>query len=95
MADPNVLPNSRLREAKESTRIRAGFKEGGSYMNWVPIFCANCGKSGGFVPEDHSQFAFWLCDNCVDKFGPIAATMQVPDEVFWEKVKQDKRQGTK
>jgi len=92
MADPNVLPNSRLREAKESTRIRAGFKEGGSYMNWVPIFCANCGAKGGFVPEDRCSFSFWLCDNCVEIHGKIAGTMSVPDEIFWQRIAQDKKE---
>lgn len=65
-------------------------------MNWVPIFCANCGAPGGMVPEataDHSLggFAFYLCDinqnDCAGKWSPLAGTLMVPDEVFWARVK--------
>ena len=55
---------------------------------WVPIFCANCGKDGGYVPEEASDFAFYLCDPCAEKWSPLAGTMAIPDEVFWENVKQ-------
>ena len=59
-------------------------------MNWVPIYCANCGMSGGFVPEENCDFAFWLCDKCFETHGMVAGTMATPDEVFWNRVAQDK-----
>ena len=55
--------------------------------NYTPIFCANCGKPGGGVSDEHITFAFWLCDYCFEAWGPIAGTYAVPDEVFWEKIK--------
>lgn len=80
MAD--LLPDSRARDGREVTRHWF-------LGNTVPIFCANCGKEGGRVPEENCTFAFWLCDNCVETFGPIAGTMMVPDEVFWQQVADD------
>ena len=55
---------------------------------WLKIFCANCGADGGSVLENDYDFAFYLCDPCADKWGPIAGTYMEPDSVFWEKVKQ-------
>jgi hypothetical protein len=75
---PDLLPNSRARESKNVT-YRVGFP-------WVPIFCANCGADGGAVPEEHCDFAFYLCNPCAEKWGQLAGTMTMPDEVFWQKV---------
>jgi hypothetical protein len=52
-------------------------------LNWTPIYCANCGADGGFVPEDNCNFAFYLCNSCAEKLPPIEGTYRVPDEVFW------------
>ncbi len=41
------------------------------------------------VPEENMTFAFWLCDPCAERMGRITCTMAVPDEVFWEMVKQE------
>lgn len=75
-----LLPTSIARETK-NVIFRGG-------IPWVPIFCANCGKDGGLVPEETKQFAFYLCLPCADKWSPQVDTMMVPDEVFWEEVKQ-------
>jgi hypothetical protein len=77
---PNILPDSRLRETKGRVSVRG--------TTFVPIFCANCGADGGGVPEEHMTFAFYLCDPCAEKWGPIAGTYVEPDAVFFEKVKQ-------
>lgn len=59
-------------------------------IGWmVPVFCANCGASGGMVPQENMTFAFYLCDPCHEKHGVIAGTLAVPDEVFFEQVKQE------
>ena len=50
-----------------------------------PIFCANCGADGGWVPEDAVHHAFYLCKPCHDRLPPIDGTYSVPDEVFWAK----------
>ena len=79
------LPESRLKE-----------KKGAIFMVWgawgkiqmEPIFCASCGKLGGYCPAENMTFAFWLCDGlCADKWATLAGTYVSTDEVYWEKVK--------
>jgi hypothetical protein len=88
MANENILPDSRLQNPTRvmrnvaSTRFRVP-------RNWVPIFCANCGCDGGYVPEENCNFAFYLCMPCAERLGPISNTYIEPDAVFWEKVKQE------
>jgi hypothetical protein len=53
---------------------------------WVPVFCANCGTDGGYVPEQNMTFAFYLCDSCADKYGPIANSYMEPDAVFYQRI---------
>jgi hypothetical protein len=55
-------------------------------LNWQKIFCGNCGKDGGWVPEE-TTFIFYLCQPCADKHGQIDGTYTVPDEVFFQEVK--------
>ena len=76
----DVLPSCIARERK--TVVRAG-------QTWIPLFCANCGADGGLVLEQDlgDNFAFYLCDPCAEKWGPIAGMTMVPDEVFWAKVR--------
>lgn len=56
---------------------------------WVPFFCANCGKEGGKCPEANMTFMFWQCAPCFERYGAIAGTMVVPDQVFYEKLAQE------
>jgi len=80
-----LLPDSRLAPA---TAPKGAVHS--AALGWmVPVFCANCGKSGGLVPQENMTFAFYLCQLCADAHGEIAGTMAVPDEVFWEEVKQE------
>lgn len=72
------LPDSRSKLQKNVVRI--------GQMNWVPIFCANCGADGGLVPEENCNFAFYLCQSCADRLGNIDGVYMVPDEVFWKEV---------
>lgn len=76
----NLLPDCRTKTPKGIISIRG--------TNFVPIFCANCGGPGGGVPGENMTFAFYLCDKC-EHLGAIAGMMAVPEEVFWEKVKQE------
>lgn len=78
MSEPLILPDSRLRETKNVV-VRDG-------VNWVPIFCANCGADGGIVPEENTTFAFYLCNPCAEKYGNIEGTYVESDVAFWEKV---------
>lgn len=79
MPAPNLLPDCR---AKRPTGAKAGPWE----LSWIPIFCANCGRPGGAVPEENVTFAFYLCNGCVEKHGAVAGTLMVPDELFWRRV---------
>src|SRR5438105_4877335 len=86
----DTLPSSRL--DSEINVVSGWHPLLKAFINYVPIFCANCGfDSGMLVPED-SGFAFYLCDergkNCADRWEPLANTCLVPDEIFWQKVKE-------
>jgi hypothetical protein len=76
----DFLPESRARETRGVVRHNA-------LGNLIPIFCANCGKEWGMVPEHHVTFAFALCDPCAEKHGDVAHLYKEPDEVFWERVR--------
>lgn len=82
-----VAPDSRLSKIVTPKATRWD-----KVWGWMePVFCANCGVQGPWVPVDNMDFAFWLCDKkingCFEKFGEIAGTMVVPDQVWWEKIK--------
>ena len=76
-----VLPDSRSRDSKGVIR--------GPMRKWLPIFSASCGADGGMVPEENMTFVFWLCRSCAETYGKIANMMMMPDEAFWERVKQE------
>jgi hypothetical protein len=85
---PNILPDTR---AKHPTGVIRGVFG----MNWVPVFCANCHKRGPDVPEENCNFAFWLCNNCFEMHGPIAATMIAPDDVFIKEILEERAEKEK
>jgi hypothetical protein len=74
----DILPESRPRERKGAVQTANGWM--------IPIYCANCGKSQGMVPEKMITFAFALCQGCCDKHGTPAHMMMEPDAVFWRRV---------
>ena len=81
MSDKSVLPDSRARN-------QAGVKQlNGTWM--IPIYCANCGADGGFVTAEAINFAFYLCNECFEACGELTNMYVMPDEVFWEKMKQE------
>ena len=77
----DILPDSRAKNTKGRIFTASG--------TWVPVFCANCGKHGGSCPEENMTFLFYQCPDCHAKYGVIAQTMVMPDEVFFEQVKQE------
>lgn len=79
-----ILPDSRSRETKGMV-----FGSGGAY---IPIHCANCGVHAGWCPEG-TNFLFYLCNGCVDKYGPVAGTMMMPDEVFYARLAEEQIQS--
>lgn len=80
-----ILPDSRARETKKVVRADYGF----GMVNWVPIFCANCGIPYGRVPEQNMDFVCWLCDPCSEKWGTQFGLAKMPNEVFWHKVEME------
>lgn len=80
----DVLPDSRLKTIHTPKGMVSS-----PFGTWIPVFCANCGADGGFCPEENMTFMFYLCNKCWEKYGAIAATLAIPDEVFWEKVRQE------
>lgn len=79
-----IPPDSRLRDRLKGV-VRGVFPLLGTKINWLPIFCANCGKPNGYVPEENMDFVCWLCDPCSYKYGPELAGCLIPDEIFWQK----------
>lgn len=75
----DILPDSRAKVARGQIFASNG--------TWVPVFCANCGKDGGWTHEN-STHMFYLCNNCVGTYGEIAGTMLVPDEVQWQRCQE-------
>jgi hypothetical protein len=82
-SQPDILPDCRLKNP--TNVIRDAYA--GMGLNWQPIFCANCGADGGLVPAENCDFAFYLCNPCAEKWGPIAGTYAEPDAIFFAKVK--------
>lgn len=79
-----VVPDSRLTDAGTPKGARW---RGTGY--WVPIFCASCGTPGGEVPQENMTFIFWLCTPCFERYGVLTNMMVTPDEVFWERLRQE------
>lgn len=80
----DLLPDSRLKH--HGTPKGRVFTPMGAF---VPVFCANCGKEGGLCPEENMNFLFYQCNDCAQKYGQLAGTLSMPDEIFWEQVKQE------
>lgn len=81
----DLLPDSRAREAKNVIRSPFG--------NLVVCYCANCGTEWGRVREEEMTFAFVLCNPCAETYGNVAGMMAVPDDVFFAKVAEARREA--
>ena len=83
MSKPDILPDSRAREMRG--------QQWDEQFGWmVPIFCASCGKPGGYVPEQNMDFVSYLCDDpCAKLYGEDAAVTLIPDEVYWRKIEEE------
>lgn len=70
----DVLPDSRARSRKGAIYVDG--------LWYVPVYCINCGKRYGLVPEKHVTHVVALCDTggCVEKYGAQASHQWVdPD----------------
>ena len=86
MAD--TLPNSLPRTIKTDWSMSKLGRE------WLYLYCASCGKDGGRVLRTDipnvDEWAFYLCDDCAEKYGRFPDSVMVPDDVFWAKVAEAK-----
>jgi hypothetical protein len=90
MASQHILPDSRARESKGSKMVDWAMPDGTTRRIEVEIcYCANCGKPSQWVPKDNTAAAFYLCDECFEKYGAIAGTCAVSDQQFCENVVQE------
>jgi hypothetical protein len=83
----DLLPESRMQNPTGVIRIEFG---PWGRINMQPIFCANCGTLGAYVPAENMTFACWLCPGtCSEQWSPLPGTYTTPDEVFWEQAKAE------
>lgn len=87
----NILPDSRM---KPRAKGRIGLVQSDRGMQ-EPVFCANCGTLGGWIPAENMTFAYYICRTCEPKCAPVEGTWVMPDEVFWAEVKaaQEEKYG--
>jgi hypothetical protein len=76
-----LLPDSRCRNTTSVVKI-AG-------VNYVPIFCMNCGTHGGLVTEQGVHFVGWMCDSCQEKHPLPPGTYAIPDTDYNRKVAEE------
>lgn len=74
-----ILPECRTRDRRGAVQSRDGW--------WVHIYCANCGRPQGFVPERFITCTFALCDRCCDRHGTPASMYVESDAAFRERVR--------
>lgn len=78
----NILPNCLTKEPKIDWSLSG---HGGT---WYYLFCGSCGADGGRVMDTYlpKQFAYYICEDCLEKYGTVLGTYVEPDEVFRQKV---------
>lgn len=83
MSNHHVLPDSRLHDPKGTVMVDWPLTGGGTVrLEAEMIYCANCGKEYGYVPRENTDFACYLCNQCVERWGLLANTYAVPDDDF-------------
>ena len=82
MSTPDILPNC----LTKFPRADRNFCPGG---NWFYLFCGSCHKESPYRVMDTllpAQYAFYLCNDCVETYGEPAGFAVTPDDIFREKV---------
>lgn len=84
MSNLSFLPNCLTREPKVDRNLS------GANGTWFYLFCGSCGADGGRVLDTYlpKQFAYYICEDCLAKYGHVVGTYVEPDEVFRQKVVQ-------
>lgn len=88
MAD--ILPDSRLKDPKGIVMCDWPMGNGKTVrLCMEPIFCFNCGKPNGYVPQHIMSFVSWLCLDCSVTWGKEASLHSSADEEFWKAVENE------
>jgi hypothetical protein len=82
MSSIDFLPNCLTKEPKVDWSLS------GNGGTWFYLFCGSCGADGGRVMDTYlpAQFAYYICEDCLGKYGTVIGTYVEPDEVFRQKV---------
>jgi hypothetical protein len=78
----DLLPDSRARVARN---IIMAPDDDGVMREWVPTFCANCGKQFGHVTATARSIVV-LCNHCEETHGAPACLAKVPSSVWTDRV---------
>lgn len=83
-----MLPSSVPREIRGSTfRYHPLAK---CQVEYIRIYCASCCKLSPYeIVAETKDFAFWICASCAEHWSPLVDTYCVPDEVWFERNKQE------
>lgn len=84
----DILPDSRMKNPLGVIRGQWGPAWNRISINYVQTYCGNCGVKGPLTPEENMTFFSYLCEPCLERLGPIVNTCIVPDQVFFQKVKE-------
>jgi len=86
LGNVHVLPNCLAREPRGLIESKC--------LQHRPVFCANCGCQSPYYASETIPYAFWLCEDrtgqrdCSAKWQHLVGLLPIPDEVFFELVKQ-------
>lgn len=79
----DILPDCRLKEKKGTVMVDWDMPDRSVVrIECEPVYCATCGKLMQYCPLENTTYAFALCQPCFDKWGLLAGTYAVPDDVF-------------
>lgn len=81
MGAEDLLPNCLTREPKIVWEHSTGA------VKWFQVFCANCGCEVARVMDTMlpAQYAFALCNDCVDVYGEPYGFTRTPDDLWRQK----------
>jgi hypothetical protein len=94
MSQPNVLPDSRLKDPKETVKADWSWRNPATglvetiRLELEPIYCFNCGKPNGHTPRGLMSYVSWMCEACAETWGGEAKLHNCADADFWAKVKE-------
>jgi hypothetical protein len=84
----DILPDSRANNVTVGSKMVDWPMPGGKTVRIevVLVYCANCGEPHGYVPKENTTFAFYMCQQCFEKYGNVPGTWAMPDDEFNQNV---------